>query len=121
MRSSDRCPGGLAYCSTSSVLPPSGGTPLRSGRGSRSAVGCGCSRRARQTAVGVVDVILKPGLAIPPEKEVRLVGHLRPYESWLITPPYLTRLTMVRSTFWLEHNRTLTRPARSYFPGGWFT
>src|SRR6202030_4275213 len=73
------------------------------------------SSRARQAAVVVFDVTLKPGVAIPSAKVVCLLGHLSAYESWLIATPYITRLTMVRTTLWLYRNWTPARPASSYF------
>jgi hypothetical protein len=66
-----------------------------------SAVGRGRSSRARQTAVVVLDVMLYCGPAITPDKKVAfLLGCCSAYDGWLITSPYVTRLTMVNTKSW---------------------
>src|SRR5205807_8485571 len=95
-------PGRLACSGTSSVLPSSGGTSSRSARRAGSDVARGRSSRARQTAVVVLDVMLNRGPAITPDEEVAFpLGQRDAYEGWLITPPYITRITMVRTKSWL--------------------
>src|SRR6266567_7028559 len=81
----------------------------------------GRSSRARQAAVVVLDKRLEPGLAIPAEKIICPLGHFSAHESWLVAPPYITRLTMVRTAFWLQRNRTLAGPARRYSSDNRFT
>jgi hypothetical protein len=59
------------------------------------------SSRARQTAVVVLDVMLYCGPAITPDKKVAfLLGYCSAYDGWLITPPYIARLTMVSTKSW---------------------
>jgi hypothetical protein len=72
-----------------------------SGRRAGSAVACGRSSRARQTAVVVLDVMLYCGPAITPDKKVAfLLCQRGAYEGWLITSPYITKLTMVSVESW---------------------
>ena len=60
------------------------------------------SSRARQTPVVVLDVMLNRGPAVTPDKKVAFpLGQRDAYEGWLITPPYITRITMVRTKSWL--------------------
>ena len=107
---------------TSRAYDSSAACSSRSARRARSAVARGRSSRARQTAVVVLDVMLYCGPAITPDKKVAfLLGQRGAYDGWLITPPYITRPTMVGTKSWLQGNRMPARPASSYSPGRRFT